>query len=204
VKDVADLYSLRKDDLLSLEGFAEKKADNLIAAIDASRSQNLSRLLNALGIRGVGEVGAFDLARQFGDLDRLTSATLDELLQIEGVGPNIAQAVVDWFNSPSNQELLQRLKSAGVWPVEKETTDRSTADLKLYGQTFVITGTLPNMSRQEAKETIERYGGKVTNSVSSKTSYLLMGDNPGSKFNKAQELDVPILDEAGLRQLIAS
>jgi len=204
VKDVADLYSLRKDDLLSLEGFAEKKADNLIAAIDASRSQNLSRLLNALGIRGVGEVGAFDLARQFGDLDRLTSATLDELLQIEGVGPNIAQAVVDWFNSPSNQELLQRLKSAGVWPVEKETTDRSTADLKLYGQTFVITGTLPNMSREEAKETIERYGGKVTNSVSSKTSYLLMGDNPGSKFNKAKELDVPILDEAGLRQLIAS
>jgi len=203
VKDVADLYSLTKEDLLSLDGFAEKKAENLISAIEASKSQNLSRLLNALGIRGVGEVGAVDLARQFGDLDRLSSATLNDLLQIEGVGPNIAQAVVDWFNSPSNRSLLQRLKSAGVWPVEKEVTDVSGAELKLNGLSFVITGTLPGISRQEAKELIEQYGGKVTGSVSSKTSYLLMGENPGSKFSKAQELGVPVLDEAGLRQLIA-
>jgi DNA ligase (NAD+) len=203
VKDVADLYSLRKKDLLSLEGFAEKKADNLISAIESSRSQSLSRLLNALGIRGVGEVGAVDLAQQFGDLDRLSSATLEELLQIEGVGPNIAQAVVDWFNSPSNQSLLQRLKSAGVWPVEKEVANGSNADLKLKGLSFVITGTLPGISRQEAKELIEQYGGKVTSSVSRKTSYLLMGENPGSKFSKAQAMGVPVLDEAGLRQLIA-
>lgn len=202
VEDVADLYRLSKEDLLSLEGFADKKAENLLAAIEVSKTQSLNRLLTALGIRGVGEVGAVDLARQFGSIDDLSVAGLGDLLQIEGIGPNIAQAVVDWFNTPSNQIVLEKLKGAGVWPKTEELVGESFPDLKFTGQTFVITGTLPGFTRQEAKEFIERNGGRVTGSVSKKTSYLVHGDNPGSKFAKAQVLGVPLVDEAGLRNLI--
>lgn len=202
VEDVADLYRLSKEDLLSLEGFADKKAENLLAAIEVSKTQSLNRLLTALGIRGVGEVGAVDLARQFGSIDDLSVAGLGDLLQIEGIGPNIAQAVVDWFNTPSNQIVLEKLKGAGVWPKTEELVGESFPDLKFTGQTFVITGILPGFTRQEAKEFIERNGGRVTGSVSKKTSYLVHGDNPGSKFAKAQELGVPLVDEAGLRNLI--
>ena len=202
VKDVADLYTLSRDDLLSLEGFAEKKADNLLAAIDESRNQSLNRLLSALGIRGVGEVGAADLARQFGSLDRLSAAGVDDLLEIEGVGPNIAQAVVDWFSTPTNRVVLKKLKSAGVWPQQISQTE-AEADGNLRDQTFVITGTLPSLSRNEAKALIERNGGRVTGSVSKKTSFLLAGENPGSKLDKAQSLGIPVLDEAELMNLIA-
>lgn len=202
VKDVADLYTLSEQDLLSLEGFAEKKAENLLASIKLSKGQNLNRLLSALGIRGVGEVGAVDLARQFGSLDRLAAASVDELLEIEGVGPNIARAVVDWFNTETNQAVLKKLKSVGVWPVVEPSHDETAANQKLKGQTFVITGTLPSLSRNDAKELIERNGGRVTGSVSKKTSYLLLGENPGSKQNKAQSLGVPVLDEAGLLRLV--
>lgn len=202
VTDVADLYTLDKTALLTLEGFAEKKADNLLAAIEASKSQDLNRLLSALGIRGVGEVGAVDLARQFGSLDRLSSVTVDELLDVEGVGPNIAQAVVDWFSSDSNLSALKKLKSAGVWPVAEISASDAVEDLKLGGQTFVITGTLPSLSRMDAKEMIEQNGGRVTGSISKKTGYLVVGDNPGSKLSKAQDLGVPVLDEAGLQNLI--
>ncbi len=202
VTDVADLYTLDKTALLTLEGFAEKKADNLLAAIEASKSQDLNRLLSALGIRGVGEVGAVDLARQFGSLDRLSSVTVDELLDVEGVGPNIAQAVVDWFSSDSNLAVLKKLKSAGVWPVDEISASDADEDLKLSGQTFVITGTLPSLSRKVAKEMIEQNGGRVTGSISKKTGYLVVGDNPGSKLSKAQDLGVPVLDEAGLQNLI--
>jgi DNA ligase (NAD+) len=202
VTDVADLYTLDKTALLTLEGFAEKKADNLLAAIEASKSQDLNRLLSALGIRGVGEVGAVDLAQQFGSLDRLSSVTVDELLDVEGVGPNIAQAVVDWFSSDSNLAVLKKLKSAGVWPVDEISASDADEDLKLSGQTFVITGTLPSLSRKVAKEMIEQNGGRVTGSISKKTGYLVVGDNPGSKLSKAQDLGVPVLDEAGLQNLI--
>jgi len=202
VNDVADLYRLSKSDLLTLEGFAEKKADNLLTAIEESKLQSLNRLLSALGIRGVGEVGAVDLTRHFGSLDRLSLATIEELLEIEGIGPNIAQGVVDWFNTGSNQAVLQKLKSAGVWPEEKASVSSDRSMLKLDGQTFVITGTLPGYSRQEAKELIEQNGGRVTGSVSKKTSYLVHGDNPGSKFTKAQEIGIPVLDEAEFRNLI--
>lgn len=201
VKDVADLYNLHKSDLLELEGFADKKADNLLAAIESSKSQSLSRLLSALGIRGVGEVGSEDIASHFGSLDNLLSVTENALLEIEGIGPNIAQAVVDWFNTEANIIVLGKLRSAEVWPVEN--VERSDKMGLLSGQTFVITGTLPSMSRNEAKELIERNGGKVTSSVSQKTSYLVLGENPGSKLSKAQNLGVPILDEDGLRNLIA-
>ncbi len=201
VKDVADLYSLSKDDLLQLDGFADKKADNLLTAIEESKNQNLSHLLTALGIRGVGEVGAAELARQFENIENLSAATFDDLLEIEGIGPNIAQAIVDWFMSSTNRKVLIKLHDAGVWPESgTQMSQRESAQI-FSGQTFVITGTLPEFSRQQVKEFIERHGGRVIGSVSKKTSYLVLGDNPGSKFTKAEELGIPIVDEEGLRKL---
>jgi DNA ligase (NAD+) len=201
VKDVADLYTLKRDDLLKLEGFADKKVDNLLSSIDISRQQPLPRLINALGIHGVGEVMAVDLTSRYNDLDHIKGATLDDLQQIEGVGPNIAAAIVDWFKRPANLELLEKLKVVGVWPVMKQEI-RSTTATKLDGMTFVITGTLPTLSREQAGDLIQVFGGKVTGSVSKKTTYLVLGENPGSKLDNARELGVAILDEAGLKRLV--
>lgn len=200
VKDVADLFTLKKSDLLKLEGFADKKADNLLGSIDQATGQSLNRLIAALGIHGVGEVMAGDLARAFGNLSALAKTNVDELQQIEGLGPNIAESIVDWFARPANQKVLKKLKSAGVDPVMKK--DEKKKDGKLTGLTFVVTGTLPNFSRDDAKEFIESNGGKVTDSVSKKTSYLVLGENPGSKFDKAKSLGVKIVDEAGLKKLV--
>jgi DNA ligase (NAD+) len=200
VADVADLYTLRRDDLLKLEGFAEKKADNLLASIEASKERPLGRFIFALGIRGVGEVIGADLARIFGDMDALAGATVEELLEIEGIGPNIAQAVVDWFTHPANQRVLEKLKVAGMWPTA-ELVEEGGVVLVFEGLTFVVTGTLPGLSRNEAKEYIQQLGGKVTSSVSKKTSYVVVGENPGSKLDKAQQLGVPVIDEARLRGL---
>jgi DNA ligase (NAD+) len=203
VKDVADLYTLSKDKLLQLDGFADKKAENLLTAIEGSKNQHLSRLLTALGIRGVGEVGATELARQYNSIEDLSTATFDDLMEIEGIGPNIAQAVVDWFSSPTNREVLIKLHNAGVRP-ESGTQMNQTESAQVFsGQTFVITGTFPDFSRQQAKEFIEHHGGRVTGSVSKKTSYLVLGENPGSKYVKAEELGIPILDEEGLRKLVS-
>lgn len=202
IADVADLYTLKREDLLDLEGFAEKKADNLLASIQASKAQPLARVINALGIRGVGEVMAADLARAYPDLESLSRAGLEELQTIEGVGPNIAQAIVDWFARPANQQILSKLRQVGVWPISKGRRGRSDqGSAPLTGMTFVVTGTLPTLSREGAKEFIEAHGGKVTDSISKKTSYLVLGENPGSKLDKARQLGVPILDEDGLRQL---
>jgi DNA ligase (NAD+) len=200
VHDVADLYTLHREDLLSLEGFAEKKADNLLAAIDASRRQTLARLITALGIRGVGEVMAADLARFYPDLDLLSHASLDDLQTIEGVGPNTAQAILDWFERPANRQVIAKLHAAGVWP-RTEAAAQPLGEQPLAGLTFVVTGTLPTLSREDAKEYIQSRGGKVTDSVSKKTSYLVVGEAAGSKLAKAEELGVPILDEAGLRKI---
>jgi DNA ligase (NAD+) len=199
--DVADLYKLKKEDLLQLEGFADKKADNLLSAIDESKRQPLQRLISALGIRGIGEVGAAELARKFKSLDDLAEVSMEELEQIEGFGPNTAHAIVDWFTTPTNQKVLKKLKSRGVWPITEDEGRDLGLDLTFSGLTFVITGTLPNLTRQEAKKIIESHGGKVTGSVSQKTSYLVLGDNPGSKADKARNLGVPILNELKLRQL---
>jgi DNA ligase (NAD+) len=202
VHDVADLYTLRREDLLQLEGFAEKKADNLLAAIEASKGQSLARLITALGIRGVGEVMAADLARYYPDLDLLASASLEDLQTIEGVGPNTAQAILDWFERPANRQVIAKLHTAGVWP-RAEIAAQPVGEQPLAGLTFVVTGTLPTFSREEAKEYIQAHGGKVTDSVSKKTSYLVVGEAAGSKLAKAQELGVPILDEAGLKKLVS-
>jgi DNA ligase (NAD+) len=201
VKDVADIYTLRRDDLLSLEGFAQKKADNLLESIEASKNRPLPRLINALGIRGVGEVVAGDLARAFRELSRLSRATLEDLQMVEGIGPNIAQAIVDWFARPANQQVLQKLRSAGVWPRMDLETTRPAGATPLDGMTFVVTGSLVNFSRQSVKEFIEAHGGKVTDSISRNTRYLVAGENPGSKLDKARSLGVEIIDEDGLRRM---
>jgi len=202
VRDVADLYTLTKENLLELEGFAEKKADNLLQAINVSRQQSLARLITALGIRGVGEVLATDLPNYYSDLDELSLATVEALQKIEGVGPNTSQAIVDWFSRPANTQVLLKLKAAGVWP-QASASVRAVAEAQpLAGFTFVITGTLATFSREDAKEFIQKFGGKVTDSVSKKTSYLVMGENPGTKVDKARSLSVPILDEDGLRRLV--
>ena len=201
VQDVADIYALTMDGLLRLDGFADKKAENLIDSIEASKNQNLARLLTALGIRGVGEVSAGELAKRFHNLDEIGNASAENLLLIEGIGPNIAQAIVDWFANPTNQEVLKKLMKFGVWPLAEESSAFEVGSQSFSGQTFVITGTLPGFTRPEAKEFVESHGGKVTSSLSKKTSYLVLGTNPGSKFEKAQKLGIQILDESRLRQL---
>jgi DNA ligase (NAD+) len=189
------------DGLLGLDGFAEKKAENLIDSIEASKNQNLARLLTALGIRGVGEVSAGELAKRFHNLDEIGNASAENLLLIEGIGPNIAQAIMDWFANPTNQEVLKKLMKFGVWPLAEESSAFEVGSQSFSGQTFVITGTLPGFTRTEAKEFVESHGGKVTSSLSKKTSYLVLGTNPGSKFEKAQKLGIQILDESRFRQL---
>jgi DNA ligase (NAD+) len=201
IQDVADLYTLSKDDLLTLEGFADKKAENLIEAIHSSRHQSLGRLIGALGIRGVGEVMASSLANYFGTLDRLSEAKMNELEAIEGVGPNIASAIVDWFDQPRNQVILEKLAKVGEW-VQEEGEQLPDEELTLGNLTFVLTGTLPSMTREEAKSIIEQHGGKVTGNVSSKTSYVLVGDSPGSKLEKAQSLGIPTIDEEQFRKMV--
>jgi DNA ligase (NAD+) len=203
VKDVADLYTLKREDLLNLEGFAEKKADNLLLSIQSSRQQPLARLINALGIRGVGEVMAVDLTTKFLDLDELSRASAADLQGIEGVGPNIAQAVVDWFARADNQAVLAKLKAVGLWPVIERRQAEAAGPGKFSGKTFVITGTLPSLSRDEVKELIQKHGGKVTDSVSKKTDYLVVGEAAGSKLDKAQQLGVPTLSEEALLALIS-
>jgi DNA ligase (NAD+) len=201
VKDVADLYALTREQLLELDGFADKKADNLLASIAESRNRPLNRLIAALGIHGVGEVAAGDLARHFGNLDALADATDADLQSIEGFGPNTAAAILDWFSRPANRELLAKLKARGVWPVSQQSAVSGQQIGALSGQTFVVTGTLAGFSREGVKEFIESHGGKVTDSVSKKTSYLVLGENPGSKLDKARSLGVPVIDETGLRQM---
>ena len=204
VRNLADLYTLKKEQLLELDGFAEKKAENLVQAIDASRSRSLGRMINALGIRNVGEVMAADLARYYPDLGALSRASSEELQQVDNVGPSTAQSIVDWFARVENQALLNKFKDLGVWPTSAEQVGagQESAPKPLSGQTFVITGTLPSLTREDAKGQIESAGGKVTDSVSKKTSYLVLGENPGSKLDKARSLGVPILDEAALRKLL--
>jgi len=200
VKDVADLYLLTKDDLLQLEGFGGKKAENLLSSIQLSRTQPLNRFITALGIRGVGEVAANELANNFKNLDNLMSASLDDLQQINGIGPNIALSIRDWFERSANQELLIKFRQIGIWPQMLPIK----ASGKLAGLTIVITGTLPTLSREEAKSIIEKNGGKVTDNVSKNTNYLLLGDNPGSKFEKARQLNIPVIGEKELLDLIES
>jgi DNA ligase (NAD+) len=202
VHDLADLYALKKEDLLKLEGFAEKKAANLIEAIEASRDRPLGRLINALGIRSAGEVLANDLARYFTDLDALARASEADLMRVDNVGPNTAKAIADWFARPANRQVIEKLHQFGIWPTSRQRKAENAGPAPLEGLTFVVTGTLPTYSREEVKELIQNSGGKVTDSVSKKTDYLVVGENAGSKLDKARQLGVAVLDEAGLLELI--
>lgn len=202
VRDLADLYTIKKEDLLELEGFAEKKADNLIQAITASRERPLGRLITALGIPSVGEVLAADLPRYFTDLEMISRASEEDLVRVDGVGPNTAKAIVEWFAVPSNQMVIQKFRDLGVWPTSRQKSVESSGPLPLEGMTLVVTGTLPTYSREQVKEIIQNNGGKVTDSVSKKTDYVVVGENAGSKLEKAHQLGVKVLDEAGLLAII--
>jgi DNA ligase (NAD+) len=197
VHDVADLYVLTADQLTTLDRFAEKSAENLVVAIAASRAQPLSRLLFGLGIRHVGQTAAQLLARQFGDLPSLAAATADDILALRGVGDTIARAVVAYFHDASARALLGKLERVGVNLGEPKSAASGGA---LAGMTFVITGTLPTLSRGQATELIESQGGRVTSGVSKATTAVVVGEDAGSKLEKARALGIETIDEAALRK----
>ena len=200
VKTPADLYKLGLLAIVNLERLAEKSAANILAAIDKSRDTTLARFIFALGIRNVGEATAKDLARHFGSLDALMDADVAALQQVSDVGPVVAASVARFFAEPHNREVVEQLRAAGVnWP-EGEASVLATSPIA--GKTFVLTGTLPALTRDEAKDMIEALGGKVAGSVSKKTDYVVAGAEAGSKLDKAQALGVTILDETQFRELI--
>ena len=196
----ADLYKLGVAGLAELERMAEKSAGNVVGAIERSRRTTLARFIYALGIRHVGEETAKDLARHFGNIDALMSADEAGLLEVEDVGPVLAESIHQFFAEAHNREVIAQLRAAGVQWAESEP--KRAAAGKLQGLTFVLTGTLPNLTRDEAKDLIESLGGKVAGSVSKKTSYVVAGADPGSKLDRAAELGVPIIDEQELRKLV--
>ncbi|HEY6468007.1 MAG TPA: NAD-dependent DNA ligase LigA [Candidatus Acidoferrales bacterium] len=201
VKDVADLYKLDLETLASLERMAEKSAQNLLDEIEASKKSPLPRLIYALGIDFVGERTAQLLASHFGSMEKLANASLDNLMEVNEVGPKVAQGVADFFSEPVNKKLIDHLRAAGVNMKEERQAPKGT---KFAGMTFVFTGTLANRSREQAEALVVQQSGKVGSSVSKKTSYVVVGTDPGSKFDKAKSLSVPILDEAGFEKLLYS
>lgn len=203
IKTPADIFRLEKEELAALERMGDKSAENLITAINASRSTTLERFLYALGIREVGEATAAALATHFGKLDAVMSAAESELVDVPDVGPIVASRIRSFFGEEHNREVIQALRDLGVhW--EESEPQQSPADGPLAGKTFVLTGTLPNMTRDEAKKKIQALGGKVTGSVSKNTTYVVFGEKAGSKLTKAQQLGVETIDEAGLNSLLKS
>ncbi len=201
VSTPADVYRLDLETLANLERMGEKSARNLLEAIAKSRSTTLARFIYALGIRNVGETTAKDLARHFGTLDSLMAADEARLQQVPDIGPVVAQSLTAFFAEPHNREVIAGLRAAGVhWP---EHAPAAAQHLPLTGKTFVLTGTLPGMGREEAKALLEAQGAKVSGSVSKKTDYVVAGAEAGSKLDKARELGVPVLDEAGMLELLA-
>jgi DNA ligase (NAD+) len=199
VTDVADIFALTVDDLVSLERFAEKSAENLVAAIEEAKTRPFSRLLNGLGIRHVGAGAAQLLARHFGSLDALASATEEDILSVHGIGETTAHAVVAYFRNPTTRELVKKLRARGVQLEEPRARVTGGA---LAGKTVVITGTLPSLSRQQASELVEANGGRVAGSVSKNTDFLVAGEAAGSKLDKARSLGVTVIDEAELLRRI--
>jgi DNA ligase (NAD+) len=202
VKDVADLYALTLDDLVSLERMAKKSASNVLAQIEESKTRDLWHLIYGLGVRHVGERTAGILARHFGSLERLAGATVEELDDIHEIGLTMAQSIRDWFADAGNRELCDRLTRAGVRTTLDETPARQTAEQIFTGKVFVLTGTLPSLTRDQARELIEASGGRVTGSVSKKTDYVLAGADPGSKLDKANQLGVTVIDEAEFKKML--
>jgi DNA ligase (NAD+) len=199
VRSVADLYTLTEEQLVALDRFAAKSARALLDQIEGSKRAGLGRVLMGLGIRFVGERTAELLAQEFGSMDALMAASAEELERVEEVGPRISQAILEFFAQPANRALVKALKDAGV----EMTAEKRQRTAQLTGLTFVLTGTLPTLTRDEAKRKIEAAGGKTANSVSRKTSYVVAGEDAGTKLDKARELKIPVLDEAGVLALLA-
>jgi DNA ligase (NAD+) len=199
IKKIPDIYRLRHEDLANLERMGPKSSQNVLDEIEKSKKRDLARLIFALGIRFVGERMGQILASHYNSLDRLSQASYDDLIQVEGVGPKVAESLIFFFKQPENIELLQELKQAGLTFTLEED---EAAEKPLAGQTFVLTGKLEALSREEAAEIIEKMGGKISSSVSKKTSCVIVGEAPGSKLAKAQELGIPTMDEEELLKII--
>jgi DNA ligase (NAD+) len=199
VHDIADLYSLTAEQLLTLDRMGKKSAENVLGEIENSKKLGLERVIFGLGIRMVGERTAEFLAAHFGSMDALMAATEAELLEVEEVGPRIAHSIVEFFAEEKNRTLIERLREAGL----QFTGEKKVRGTKFAGMTFVLTGTLPTYSRDDAKKMIEDEGGKVSGSVSKKTSYVVAGAEAGSKLDKATALGVKVIDEAELLRLLA-
>jgi len=197
IKNLADIYYLKKEDILKLPGFAEKSVQNLLDGIEKSKKPSLTRFLFAIGIPNVGEFTAQILAEQFGSLDRLMKATYEELLSIHGIGPETAMSIYKFFKEERNIDVLKKMFDAGLKPQVMEKRE-----LPLQGKIFVFTGALSTMSRDDAKELVESLGGRVSNSVSKNTDYVVVGENPGSKYDKARSLGIRILSEEEFLKLV--
>jgi len=201
VKDVADLYALKEDEVAALDRMAEKSAQNLLAEIEGSKKSSLARLIYALGVRMVGERTGQLLAEHFSSLEELAAASEEQLVAVNEVGPKVAAAIAEFFSEPANRQLIKKLKKAGVHPTAEKREVKSD---KFAGKSFVFTGSLANRSREDAGELVQQHGAKVSGSVSKKTDYVVVGTDPGSKHEKAKELGVTILSEAEFEKLLAS
>jgi DNA ligase (NAD+) len=200
IEDAADIYFLTKDDLLQIEHFADKAAENLYNAIQESKKRKLSRLLFGIGIRHVGSTVAEVLAQRFETIDVLQKATLEEVEAIEGIGIKIAESVVDWFSKDTNRKLIEKLKKAGVNTVE----ERPKVALTLSGKTFVFTGSMERLKRDDAKEVVKEHGGKVSSSVGKSTDFVVAGQSPGSKYDKAKALGIKIITEEEFERMVSA
>jgi DNA ligase (NAD+) len=197
---LADVYKLGFSHLASLERMGDKSAHNLLSSLEKSKSTTLPRFVFGLGIRHVGEATAKDLARHFGGIDAIMNASIEQLLQVHDVGPVVAQSLRTFFDQSHNREVVEQLQACGVhWP---EADPQGRLDLPLTGHTYVITGTLPTLSREQAQSLLEQAGAKVAGSVSKKTTGVIAGEAAGSKLEKALSLNIPVLDEAGLLVLL--
>ncbi|MGB7284894.1 MAG: NAD-dependent DNA ligase LigA, partial [Candidatus Acidiferrum sp.] len=199
VKDVADLYALKEEEVAGLERMAEKSAQNLVTEIEGSKKNSLARLIYGLGMRFVGERTGQLLAEHFSSLEELAAAKEEELEAVPEVGPKVAEAIVEFFSEPANRQLIKKLHKVGVHPTAEKRVVKSQ---KFAGKSFVFTGGLANRSREEAGELVQQNGGKVASSVSKKTDYVVVGTDPGSKYEKAKELGVTILTEGEFEKLI--
>jgi DNA ligase (NAD+) len=202
INTLPDLYRLGLSALARLERMAEKSGQNILEALETSKRTTLPRFLFGLGIRHVGEATAKALARHFGSLDAVMTATQDQLLQVPDIGPVVAQSIRTFFDQPHNREVVEQLRACGVCWEEGEPA--AEVSRPLAGKTFVLTGTLPTLSREQAKERLEAAGAKVAGSVSKKTDYVVAGSEAGSKLDKARELGVPVLDEEALLAMLAA